>query len=29
MDEKFNSENVQKREQPGQADVENGAMLIT
>ena len=29
MDEKFNSENVQKREQSGQADVENGAMLIT
>jgi len=29
MDEKLKSENMQKREQSRQADVENGAMLTT
>ena len=29
MDEKLKSENMQQREQSGQADVENGAMLTT
>jgi len=29
MDEKLNSVNMQKREQSGQADVANGAMLAT
>jgi len=29
MDEKLKSENMQKREQSGQAGVENGAMLTT
>jgi len=29
MDEKLKSENMQKREQSGQAVVENGAMLTT
>jgi len=29
MDEKLESENMQKREQSGQAGVENGAVLTT
>ena len=29
MDEKLKSENMQKREQSGRTDVENGAMLTT